>query len=393
MRTAAYRRRRWISCTMIAAALTLTVAACGSSSGSSGSGGGSGSYMSSAQMASLQKIVDGATAVPTFSVPGPSFDASKAKGTKIMAIPTASQLPVCEQIAHDVVGIAGNMGMSGKVFDNSGGASGWIPGIQQAISQHYNAIALICGIDPDLIKPQLEAAKKAGIAVIDSGLLDSTVQGSQVSPLVTTQTNIPNYLSMQQSIAYMLLQNKAKPFDIFEIKSNDVPAGIVMDQAIRKEVGQYCPKCGIRSTNIPVPNWATDVQPAVASGLQSDPNIKAVVPIFDGEVPPAAAVVRAANKPDVKLYGDYGGTPEYIDQMGKGSIPMGDDVGPTHLWRAYATMDQVLRVLTHTTPLPPNKDSDPSRLFTPQNYKAVNAVNGGFGSAFVAGYKKLWGVG
>jgi len=376
----------------IAVALAVVVAACGSSSSSSGGGGSSGSFMSAAQISQLQSIVSKAQAVPPFVNPGPSVDASKVKGMKIMAIPTASQLPVCEQIAHDMVTLAGTVGMTGKVFDNSGGASGWIPGVQQAISQHYNAIDLICGIDPNLIKPQLQAAKRAGIAVIDSGLFDTT-DGSKTSPIVTAQTNIPNALSIQQSIAYMLLQNKSKPFDVFEIQSNDVPAGVKMDGALRTEIKTYCPKCNIKSTNIPVPNWATDVQPAVTSGLRADPSIKAVVPIFDGEVPPAAAAVRASGSTGVKLYGDYGGTPEYITQMGEGKIPMADDVGPTHLWRAYATMDQTLRVLSKQGALPPQKDSDPSRLFTDSNYKAVTGVNGGFGTAFATGYKKLWGLG
>jgi ribose transport system substrate-binding protein len=383
-------RRRAVSLAM-AVALAAAVAACGSSGGSSG-GGSKSSFMSAAQISSLQTIVNKASVVPPFVNPGPAFSVAKAKGKKVLVIPTASQLPVCEQIAHDLVNLAPTVGMSGKVFDNSGGPSGWIPGIQEAISQHYNAVILVCGIDPNLIKPQVQAAKAAGVAVIDSGLGDSQVNGSQVSPLVTAQTNIPNAQSMQDSIAYMLLQNRSAPFDIFEIQSNDVPSGVVMDHALRQEVAQYCPKCHIRSTDIPVPNWATDVQPAVASGLQSDPNIKAVVPIFDGEVPPAAAAIRASGKTGVKLYGDYGGTPAYILQMGSG-LPMADNVGPTHLWRAYATMDETLRVLTGAGAIAPNKDSDPSRLFTIKNYKEVSGVNGGFGTAFVTQYKKLWGLG
>ncbi|MBV9715978.1 MAG: substrate-binding domain-containing protein [Solirubrobacterales bacterium] len=393
------KRRRAIAVLAISAILALAVAACGSSSsggssGASGSGGGSssGSFMSSAQISQLQAVVNQAEQVPPFTNPGPPFDAKKAAGKKVMAIPTASQLPVCEQIAHDVVSIGQMVGMTGKVFDNSGGPSGWIPGIQQAISQHYNAIVLLCGIDPNLIKPQLQAAKSAGIAVVDSGLFDSTVNHGSVSPLVTSQTNIPNYLSIKQAADYMLLQNKAKPFDIFEIQSNDLPAGIVMDKALRTEVNTYCPKCVIRSTDIPVPNWGQQVQPAVSSALQADPNAKVVFPIFDGEVPPASAAVRASGK-DVTLFGDYGGTPAYINQMGAGTLPMGEDVGPTHLWRAYATMDEVLRILSGNQPLSPDKDGDPSRLFTKQNFKDVNGPNGGFGTAFVTGYQKLWGVG
>ncbi|HVV22202.1 MAG TPA: substrate-binding domain-containing protein [Pseudonocardiaceae bacterium] len=377
-------RKNAILVAVIGLALGLAGAACSTASGTSGSGGG----LSAAQVATLRNVVAQASQVPKFVPPGPAFDVSKAKGKRVFVIPTASQLPVCDQISKDVVQLARQVGMSGTYFQNSGGPSGWIPGMEQAISQHYDAIVLICGIDPNLIKPQVQAATSAGIAVIDSGLGD-TEDGAKKSPLVTAQTNIPNAESMRQSIDVALLANKDAPFDIFEITSNEVPAGVVMDHAMRTEVAKYCPKCGIRSVNIAVPDWATKVQSAVSSGLLADPKVKAVVPIFDGEVPPAAAAVRASGRGDVKLYGCYGGTPEYILQMGKG-LPMASNTGPTHLWRAYATMDQTLRVLTGVGAAPADKESDPSRLWTLQNYQHAGDANGGFGTDFPSGYEKLW---
>jgi ribose transport system substrate-binding protein len=376
------------------AGLVLLAAACSSSSGQAGSGGSGGSGsggLTASQVSTLQSLVSKASAVPPFTAPGPAFSTAKATGKKIFVMPTASQLPVCNQIANDIVELGKKFGMTGTNFQNSGGPSAWIPGIQQAISQHYDAIVLVCGIDPNLIKPQLQAAKKAGIAVIDSGLGDTFVDATATSPLVTAQTNVPNGAMIQRSVDVALLANRGKPFDIFEITSNDVPDGVIMDHALRSEISKYCPKCNIKSTNIAVPDWATKVQSAVSSALLADPNIKAVIPIFDGEVPPAAAGVRASGRPGVKLYGDYGGTPQYILQMGKG-LPMASDVGPTALWRAYATMDQTLRVLTGAGPVPPNKDGDPSRLFTITNYQSAGNVNGGFGTSFIQGYNKLWGI-
>jgi ribose transport system substrate-binding protein len=374
--------------TALAVALGLVITACSTASSGSESGGAA---LSTAQLATLQSVVDKASQVPSFVAPGPAFDAAKAKGKRVFVIPTASQLPVCDQIAKDVVSLAQKAGMSGTYFQNSGGASAWIPGMQQAISQHYDAIVLICGIDPNLIRPQVQAATAAGIAVIDSGLGDTEVDGSKSSPLVTAQTNIPNSPDIRAAIDVAILNHQGKPFNVLEITSNEVPSGVVMSNALHAEFAKYCPACRIKSVNIAVPDWATKVQSAVGSAILADPNIKAVVPIFDGEVPPAAAAIRAAGKTDVKLYGDYGGTPEYILQMGNG-LPMASDIGPTHLWRAYATMDQTLRVLSGAGPVPPDKDSDPSRLWTMANYQHAGDVNGGFGTGFAAGYEKLWGL-
>lgn len=386
------QRRAHAAIASVILGIALTITACSSSSSTQGSSGG-GSGMSAAQVSTLQSLVAKATQVPAFVPPGPAFSTSSVKGKKLFVMPTASQLPVCNVIANDIVALGKKFGMTGTNFQNSGGPAGWIPGIQQAISQHYNAIVLVCGIDPNLIKPQLEAARKAGIAVIDSGLGDTypPADAGKTSPLVTAQTNVPNAIMFQRSADVALLANRSKPFDFFEITSNDVPDGVIMDHAFRAEVARYCPKCNIRSVNIAVPDWATKVQSAVSSGLLADPNVKAVVPIFDGEVPPAAAGIRASGRTDVKLYGDYGGTPQYILQMG-GGLPMASNVGPTALWRAYATMDQTLRVLTGSGMVSPDKDGDPSRLWTISNYKQASGVNGGFGTAFVTGYDKLWGI-
>jgi ribose transport system substrate-binding protein len=148
----------------------------------------------------------------------------------------------------------------------------------------------------------------------------------------------------------------------------------------------------LKSTNVAVPDWGTKIQSAVQSALVSDPDIKAVIPIYDGMTAPTAAAIRASGRTNLKMYGCYGGTPEYILQMPKG-YPMATDTGPSHLWRAYAVVDQMLRVLSGAGPVPADKAQDPERLFTMDNYQEVTSVpNDGFGTEFPTGYEKLWGL-
>ncbi|MBX6355430.1 MAG: sugar ABC transporter substrate-binding protein [Micromonosporaceae bacterium] len=384
--------RRLTLCAITASVVVLSSACTTTASDSSGAADSSDrGFLSAEDFATLQDNVKKATARPSFVAPGPPFDASAAKGKKVFVIPTASQLRQCDQIAKDVVALSQKVGMTGTYFQNSGGPAGWIPGMQQAVSQHYDAIVLVCGIDPNLMTPQVKAATQAGIAVIDSGLGD-TSDGAKSDPLVTAQTNIPNAQSIRRAMDVAILDHRKEPFTAFLITSNEVPSSVVMEKAIRDEFARYCPKCVLKSTNVAVPDWGTKIQPAVSSALVSDPDIKVVVPIYDGMSAPTAAAIRASGRTDLKMYGCYGGTPEYILQMPKG-YPMATNIGPSHLWRAYAVVDQMLRVLTGAGAVPADKAQDPERLFTMDNYQEVTSVpNDGFGAEFPAAYEKLWGL-
>jgi ribose transport system substrate-binding protein len=375
----------------LAAGLVLATAACGSGddAGSASGGGGGGGGPSAEQLEELEQLVSAAQEVPVYEDPGPPVDLSSLAGQKVMVIPTASQLPVCDQIGKDIAELAEEVGMTGTYFENSGGPQGWIPGMQQAVSQDYDAIVLVCGIDPNLITPQVQAATDAGIAVIDSGLFDTEDGGTD--PLVTAQTNIPNAESIRRSVDVAFLDNGEEPFDVVMVTSDEVPAGVKMEEAIRDEFATYCPGCEIQKVNVAIPDWGTKIQGEVSSALLANPDIKAVIPIFDGMVPPAGAAVTASGRDDVFLYGCYGGTPAYISEMGE-SIPMRSDTGPTHLWRAYATADQMFRVLTGGEALDPNDAFDPHRLWTLDNKDDVTGENDGFGTEFVTGYRTLWGL-
>ena len=213
------RRLRGLVCAVLASVAVLS-AACTTTASDNASATDSSDrgFLSETDFAALQENVKQGTAIPSFVAPGPAFDASKAKGKRVFVIPTASQLRQCDQIAKDVVMLAEKVGMTGTYFQNSGGPAGWIPGMQQAISQRYDAIVLICGIDTNLMTPQVKAATSAGIAVIDSGLGD-TSNGAQSDPLVTAQTNIPNAQSIRRAVDVAILDHRQEPFTAFMITS------------------------------------------------------------------------------------------------------------------------------------------------------------------------------
>jgi hypothetical protein len=112
------------------------------------------------------------------------------------------------------------------------------------------------------------------------------------------------------------------------------------------------------------------------------------------EPPFLLAGIEAAHRAgSVKSFGTFGGgNPDLELQVagpGRGII-MRDIFGdPT--WTGYELLYQTALVLSHQQPKPLNHFYTPNRLATPQNAESI-IKTGGFGTAFVNGYRHLFGL-
>jgi ribose transport system substrate-binding protein len=339
-------------------------------------------------MAVLRQMIAAAERVPEWSPPGPAFDASAAAGKSLFVMPVSSQLPVCDQVSKDMVAIAERVGMTATYFENDGQTASWVQGISQALSRGYDAIALVCGINPDALAPQMQQARDAGVPVVDLHLSDVSVPAND---LIAAQTSGEFARSMRLAAASALVSSDGAPLDALVITSNENPPSVTMQQAATDAFAEYCgDACEVRVENVPIPDWATKVQSTVSSALVADRDIRAVIPVYDGMIPPAVAAVQGSGVAGAKVY-TFGGTPEYVTLMGNGA-PIGGNNGPQHLWMAYSGMDQVLRLLSGQPAVPAADEYAPYRLWTPNNWSEINGPNQGFGTAFEPGYLKLWGL-
>ena len=120
-------------------------------------------------------------------------------GKKIFSMPVSSQLEGCDRMARSVVDIAKSVGMTDSTyFQNDGGPQAWVQGMNLAINQGYDGVALVCGIDPAALAPQMEAARAAGIAVVDMHLADVA---DPPSDLIAAQTNGQFNRAMELGVA------------------------------------------------------------------------------------------------------------------------------------------------------------------------------------------------
>lgn len=384
--------KKWRMPWLVAAAAGCLIALTACSSGGSampGPGAASGGPTKT-QLASMQQLAAEYTGVPKFVAPGPAFSVASLKGKKVMVMPTASQLPPCEAIAKNTAKLAESVGMKATVFDNAGGPQAWIPGVQQATSQKYAALVLVCGIDPNLIKPQIEAAKAAGVAVIDSGLGDADLKTPN-DGIVTASTDIGEGRPYVAAAGLAFLAAKGKPIHFLEWTSNDIPSSVVMSKGFHKLVADNCPGCKITSINVPSPDWGTKLQPAIASALTANPDITVIMATFDA-VPPIEAAIKGSGNKNVRIYGATGGTAEYIAQMGASDNKMMTNVASSVSWRAYAAADLMFRVVSGASTPDPWMEADGMRIFTPESYKesADASVGYGYGTEYPKDYESLW---
>lgn len=373
-------------------ALGAATSACGSSSSGASSnrsgnsasqGGGAGSSGSgSGAKASLDKY----RAEPTFTAPGPAFDAkAKVHGKTLFVIPASSQIPFVSTIANHMKSIGSAVGVQVPIWQNQGQPSQWVQGMNTAISQNASAIVLLAGIDPASLEPQIQAAKAKGIPTIVAHLYgEHQPSAPNLGGLVNIPYELAGQLIADQAIA------DSHNTNALAITINQVKSTVPMVAGIKSQFSSYCSGCKLQMTDVTIADVATKIQPNVQSALTSDPSMNYVLALYDSaEVPFAEAAIRAAGRTGSVKIATFNGTPEILKQVGKGIVSM--DVAENLDWIAYATMDQSMRVMAHLAPVA--NERIPVRVFDQSNIsQAGSGYTSGFGTSYVSGYRKLWGL-
>jgi len=377
----------------VVAALGLVGCSEGASPGGTNADSGSGAAVDTS---AAKAEIDKAKALPSFSAPGPAFDASKAKGKTIVNIPLNSTVPF-NQIIDAAMGEAGKAaGVKVTQYTNQGQVSQWIQGVESAISQKADAIVLEGSPDPKLLGPQLEAAKAAGIPVISTHLYDE----SYVETAKKEQPNIAAFVDAHHYrggtlMADYAIQNSGGHVNAYFVTSNEVQPSAGIASAFKDELQKRCPDtCKAEIVNIPISDWATKVPTQVQTALLKDPSINYVVPVYDGMTPfLTTGITQAGKTGSVKIVA-YNGTASVLKMIQDKNLVVAE-VGEPLEWLGWANMDQVLRVLSGAEPLASEKT--PLRVFDSTNVNETGTPpnqKDGYGdpTQFKSGYLALWGL-
>jgi ribose transport system substrate-binding protein len=368
-----------------AAAGALLVAGCGNDddgAASTKAGGGS-------DVAAAQALIDKYSAEPTFTPPGPPIDAvTGMKGKKIMEIPVSSEIPIAKVLDDELEAQAKRIGFELKVWENQGKPDQWVQGMEAAIAQGYDAVDLLA-IQPAALKPQIEKARKAGIKVISSHLAGF---GWQVPDYIDGAVRLPYEEAGEVLAAWAIVQTKGKG-NVLAIQATDQLSSADMIKGMKQVFAQHCADCKLAARNVPTTQWASGVQKEVATGLQRDPNVNYIVPIFDAMTPFAIAGRQVAGKAATAGMASFNGTPFALDLVTQGKLDM--NLGENEVWIARAMLDAAMRAAMGE-PVPDDTyKAAPLLVFTKDNVAQAGTPPDpakGYGDAYEAGFDQLWGL-
>jgi ABC-type sugar transport system substrate-binding protein len=245
------------------------------------------------------------------------FDEAPPQGKTIYWL--QCELPICEKIANGGKAAAAALGwkVETQVFkaSNPGG------GLKSALQGNPDAIA-ITGIPSAAVKPQLDAAAKAGIPVVSCGAPE------QPSPTTYAATCGTTTGPDGEDLAKWAINDSGGKANIVSVTIPSYPSLKTTTDGTEKAAKQYCSECTTDVLGVTVDDLAGGQIPSkLIAYLQSHPDTNYVLFTFADLEAGVAEALKAAGLADkVKLIGNGGGEAQF-----KAIIAGGADAA----WQAY----------------------------------------------------------
>jgi ribose transport system substrate-binding protein len=364
-------------------ALMVEAAACGGSSNSPTSTSGG----NAAGVTYAKAQVDKYRGIPQWVAPGPAFNAKAAAGKTLFVIPVTNTVPFVQTIADGMGAISKQIGVNYVEWPNQGQPSQWVQGMNTAIDRNASSIDLLAGLNPQVVGPQIQAAKAKNTSVVVAHLYDVK---QAMDPNITAAVNIP-YEQAGRLLADWVIWKTNGNADALAIRVDEVLSTVPMMAGMQDEFTKHCQGCKLDSFNVGIVDVASKIQPGVQSALVRDPKINYVIALYDSaEGPFAVAGIKAAGKQDSVKVVTFNGTASVLKTVAaKDVVEM--DIGENLDWIAYAIMDQHLRLMTGQQAI--TDPHVPLRIFDSTNISEVGSPpqdSTGYGSAYQTEYRKLW---
>lgn len=377
---------------VLLAAGALALAACSSgSTGPSASGGGTST--ASGQSKTLSAALQAMEKQPSFTAPGAALNAKKLpSSTPIVVIDNTPSVGPLQDTSAGVMGAAKAAGFSPKLLN--GGANNTpsddINLLEEAVNLHPKVVLQV-GIITALETAGLQYAKAHNVPVIavDDDQPKTGAPGEGSGPLVAA-TAADDYTGFGKVLAEYVAATGPSNASIAAITSNDIVPSNTIFNTFQAELKTLCPGCTIYTQNVDTASWSTQVTPTVTSLLDAHPSLNFLFPVVDGMAPLVSPALSAGRNVQVISANATPGSAMASVKSGQFSMEVG---GPPQEIGWYA-FDAALRVMLG---LPEQTNpNEPMSVFTTDTMKSKNLDPNNetqlFGTAYQAGFLKLWGV-
>jgi ribose transport system substrate-binding protein len=314
---------------------------------------------------------------------GRPFKAKAAAGKLIYLIPI--QLAGFNKTIVDTAQAAAKrLGAKAVIWPSTGKLSDYQQGVEAAINAGANVICLE-GVDPQLIAPQLAAARAKGIKIT----LDIFGNGSSRLPSgFSGGVNMPFSLGGELEADYAIMATKGH-VDALVLTSNDIPQTPDVLKGLHQAFHSNCPSCKLHYVNETVPTWPT-FGSATAAALREHPHVNYVIPLYDNYAQFALSGISLAGASRKVQMDTLNGTPSVLREI-KPRAVVQMDIGVSAVWLGYAEITNALRVATggHPTVV-----AGVPRVFTRANVAQAGSPPSfatGYGPNIEASFKKVWG--
>lgn len=332
-------------------ALAAASAGCGSSnSGSNGGSAAGGSNGGGTNIARYQAVVRQAMQGPT-KWDGPTKPVTPPKNVKLAIVECAGVLEGCSDPANAAARAAKDLGWSATVYDGKGDPATQNKVIEQAISGGANAV-LTFSIDPSFIKGALTTAHSKHIPV------GSSAQGVAASPTGFAFDVGANWSEVGRLQGNWVVADSKGTADFLPMIDKEY-ASVVASAKAAENVVRSCSGCTVEDEQSFVgANVGNGLGQRVVGQLRAHPKIDYVLGTYDPAAADiATAIANSGLGSDRKLIGQIGLHQNFdLIRQGRGQTA---DVAFDQVYTGYATVDQLIRLMTHKPLFVSEKTKDP----------------------------------
>lgn len=380
---------------LLAATAVAGLAACSSSQLAATSGSAPSSSAdttapsASATVAAAQAEIDKYTGVPVWVAPNAPFNVSSLKGKTIAIVIVDETTPSLLSTLQGVQAATKVVGIKTTVYNAKDTPSEMTAGVAQAVATHASAIVLI-GVSAQLTAKQLQAAKAANIPVVmaNNSEPDASAPGQGSGPDIFA-TAAPDYTlqgRLAADAAIVATGGRAKAI-LFTTDGID-PAPAVLKGL--QEGMASCSTCSVLDTrHVQLQDWFNgNLASLTTSVLTTDHSANVVLPIY---VTMATFMIPAAKQAASKVSFYSTSAPPDEAKLLETSPSLGGLAGMSDYEIGWLATNQAMRGMLG---LQPGNPTVATRYLSAATVKASGTSEDDlYGSGYLSGYEKLWGIG